>query len=375
QGNLRCGPGARATPFEEARAADELQHTNLVRDGGAGAGAAAGAAGDGMTAGGSGGRNSPTLSSSSGRSSPAVECAMVPAVGPKLTRELGGYTAPELERHTDATLTQANLFLNEGFTYGQLDRKLAVKLLSVMLVKHHNCNILDWETVEMTTARWRDERSDDEDDDGYLLVVPGITSETMHNVQRHYGMEAGEDGPARLFYAQGWPEAEKPTSEKFAEEARLLAEDCLPGCALAAEEGPGARARPTGGGPSRQAHGGQGDGNRGRRTRRSTSKAAEDGLDTLVWNPEECSTFLVHVSVVPCLSQASKMCQKDFKHDQDARDAERRHQEHLVEKHRKEDKLERDTVRAAEKAERDAERASEESKRAFDLKMMEMRIQ
>lgn len=64
-----------------------------------------------------------------------------------------------------------------------------------------------------------------------------------------------------------------------------------------------------------------------------------------------------------------------FKHDQDARDAERRHQEHLVEKHRKEDKLERDTVRAAEKAERDAERASEESKRAFDLKMMEMRIQ
>ncbi|CAN0214111.1 unnamed protein product, partial [Pylaiella littoralis] len=45
QGNLRCGPGARATPFEEARAADELQHTNLVRDGGAGAGAAAGAAG------------------------------------------------------------------------------------------------------------------------------------------------------------------------------------------------------------------------------------------------------------------------------------------------------------------------------------------
>lgn len=280
QGNLRCGPGARATPFEEARAADELQHTNLVRDGGAGAGAAAGAAGDGMTAGGSGGRNSPTLSSSSGRSSPAAECAMVPAVGPKLTRELGGYTAPELERHTDATLTQANLFLNEGFTYGQLDRKLAVKLLSVMLVKHHNCNILDWETVEMTTARWRDERSDDEDDDRYLLVVPGITSETMHNVQRHYGMEAGEDGPARLFYAQGWPEAEKPTSEKFAEEARLLAEDCLPGCALAAVEGPGARARPTGGGPSRQAHGGQGDGNRGRRTRRSTSKAAEDGLDT-----------------------------------------------------------------------------------------------
>lgn len=271
QGNGRCGPGARSTSFGDARAQDDMMYANLRRGGGAAAGAAA----TGMTAGGSGGRSSPTTSSSTGRSSPTVEC-VVPALGAKLADELSASTAVELERHTTATLEQAKLFLSEGFMYDQIDRTLAVKLLAMVLEKHHSI-VMKWETVELMVAGW--ERSScDGDDDISGFEVPGISGETYFSVLAHYGAPSGEGGQKREWYVGGWPEDEDPTTAKFENEARLLAEHCLPGRALEAAEGSGARASPNGG-PSRQAHGAQGGGNRGRKPRRNQNKATEDGLD------------------------------------------------------------------------------------------------
>lgn len=313
QGNARCGPGARATSFEDARAQDDHQYDNLRRGGGgaaeaaatgmtaggsgscttptmssprgqggaAGAAAAAGAAGNDMTAGGSGGRNSPAMSSSSGRSSPAPEWVMVPGLGAKLVEKLGAHTAPELVRDTAATLVQAELFLDKGFTYDQIDRTLAVELLTMVLERHHSHHMLDWKTVEevLADAKAEAELSDEEEREPYK--VPGITVDAMYKVQMHYGTEAGGGGNKRNWYATGWPERENPTTAKFENEARLLAEDCLPSGVLPAAEGPvgGAGACPSSGGPSKRTAGVEGEGNRGRKTRQSKNKAAEDGVD------------------------------------------------------------------------------------------------
>ena len=129
QGNGRCGPGARATSFGAAREADDLAFVGL--------------AGGGGGAGGGSGRSSPTMSSSSGRSSPAVDRVAVPPLGSHLATYLDASTIPEIERNTDATAEQADLFLNKGFTYDQLNRKLAVELLYHVFDRHHSSNVME----------------------------------------------------------------------------------------------------------------------------------------------------------------------------------------------------------------------------------------
>ena len=122
-----------------------------------------------------------------------------------------------------------------------------------------------------------------EDDEGLDdCEVPGISTEAYFKILGHFGVPSGHGGPTRQLYVSGWPESQDPTTAKFEHEARMLAEDCLPGRALAAAEGAAAEGTGTpassNGGPSRQAPS-QGGGNRGRKTRKSKNKAAEDGLD------------------------------------------------------------------------------------------------
>ena len=276
QGNGRCGPGARATSFGAARAADDLAFVGLA----GGGGGAAGAADNGMTAGvRSSGRSSPTMSSASGRSSPSspeVENVVVPPLGSDLAGYLHASTSPELNRHTAATEEQADLFLNKGFTYEQIDRELAVELLFGVFDRHHS-TVLEYETVEKIVETWEGDVFEDEDD-ADEFEVPGISVEAYFKIRTHFGI-GDRGGQTRQWYVEGWPLSQHPTTAKFEHEAQMLAEDCLPGGVLAAAaEGAGARASSSGG-PSRQAHGFQGDGNRGRKTRKNKNKAAEDGLD------------------------------------------------------------------------------------------------
>lgn len=271
QGNRRCGPGAKATSFGAARAADDLAFIDLA----GGGGGAAGAANNGIAAGGGlSGRSSPTMSSSSGRSSPEVGCVAVPALGSKLADFLEASSPAELERHFGVTQEQADLFLNQGFTYDQIDRPKAVELLFHVFDTYHCSNVMKYETVEQRVAAW----SEDSDDGDGLFEVPGISSEAYFLILDHFGVPSGGGGEARSWYVGGWPELRDPTTAKFEHEARMLAEDCLPGRPLAAAEGAaakGAGARASSNGdPSRQ-----GDGNRGRKSRQNRSKAAEDGLD------------------------------------------------------------------------------------------------
>lgn len=275
-------PGARATPFEEASAADDLALVGLV-------GGVGGAAGGVAAGGGSSGRSSPTTTSSSGRSSPAmgrsgrpspaVEHVAVQPLG-ELGKILGASTVPELERHTDATAEQADLFLNNGCTYDQIDRELAVALLSHVFDGHHALKVMEWEMVQDTVAGWGD------DSDGFdELEEPGISGEALFEIRENFGVPSEQGRQERAWYVGGWPQAHDQTTAKLDKESRLLAEDYLPGRALAAAEGAGAAVEGAGararsdGGPSRQAHGFQDDGNRGRKSRRNKNKAAEDGLD------------------------------------------------------------------------------------------------
>lgn len=284
QGNSRCGPGARATSFGEARAADE----RVFRSRGRGEGAA----GNGMADVGSCGRSSPAMgseSSSSGRASPTGEVVVV-ALGEKLKKQLGNISAPEISRHLKCSVAQAELFLSKGFTYGQVDRKLAVEMLLMVLERHH-FERMEYKSVQHVLDEWDDEREEEgqwEDwEEGCEPDMPGIGLEALADILAHYGIP-DRSSEGRQSYASGWSALDSPTAAKFDIEARKLAEDCLPVDARAAAADAGgapAGAAVRGGGasltsgPSRQAHGAQGDGNRGKKPRRNKNKLAEEGLD------------------------------------------------------------------------------------------------
>ena len=250
QGSGRCGPGAKATSFGAARAADDLAYINLAEGGGRGgaaggaAGGGAGGADNGMAAGGGlSGRSSPTMSSSSGRSSPAVERVAVPPLGDDLA-EL--FAVLDIQSHTAADAEQVDFFVNEGFTYDQINRELAVEMLFYVLDTYHYGDVMEFETVEQMKAGWE---RDPLDDDGALseCEVPGIGAEVYSKILFQYRVPAGGGGQPREWFAHGWPEAKDPTTAKFEHEARMLAEDCLPGRAVAATAKAGARASSDGG--------------------------------------------------------------------------------------------------------------------------------
>ncbi|CAN0374363.1 unnamed protein product, partial [Ectocarpus sp. 13 AM-2016] len=148
QGNARCGPGAKATSFEEADAADNIALGS--RSGAASGGRASGRVSSASTIGGerpsseasaggaASGRSSPTMSTggldddlSPAKSGPSRKG---PPLG-ELVKHLGSLSIPTLAESAGVTSEEADYFLNTGFTADEVQPERAVTMMTVLLDK------------------------------------------------------------------------------------------------------------------------------------------------------------------------------------------------------------------------------------------------
>ena len=117
----RCGPGAEATSFGDARASDERALVGVLchRNDGARA----------TTSGSTNGR-------ATGQSSPATTGgtpAGVPALGDELSLEMGVLDTDKIGKLAGATREELDLFFYMGFRVEQIDRERAVKILEEVI--------------------------------------------------------------------------------------------------------------------------------------------------------------------------------------------------------------------------------------------------
>ncbi|CAN0268040.1 unnamed protein product, partial [Ascophyllum nodosum] len=160
QDNARCGPGARATSFGEARANDELSFTSFARVGAGGCSSGRSSpststgrlsptastggttnASQATAGGGSSGRLTPTTSTggtsnapqptaggaSSGRSS------TVPPLGDDLAQDMGDIAISELSQLATATREEADYFLNAVFTRDLVRPEKATAMMTALI--------------------------------------------------------------------------------------------------------------------------------------------------------------------------------------------------------------------------------------------------
>ncbi|CAB1111056.1 unnamed protein product [Ectocarpus sp. CCAP 1310/34] len=147
QGNARCGPGAKATSFEEAVAANNIALGS--RSGAAAGGRASGRvspassiggvrpASEASAGGAASGRSSPTMSTggldddlSPAGSGPSRK---VPPLG-ELVKHMGSLSIPTLAQSAGVTTEEADYFLNTGFTV-EVQPERAVAMTTVLLDK------------------------------------------------------------------------------------------------------------------------------------------------------------------------------------------------------------------------------------------------
>lgn len=145
-------------------------------------------------------------------------------MGATLGKLLRAMTPAQYARYTPATQTQAELFLSEGFTYSQVERKVAVDMLELTLRIHH-METLNNESVDDLLVRWREE---EDPWDWQEFEVEGIGRDAYFSLIEHYGVPNEGGGRGRQHCIGSWPVWHHPTTEKFKKEGRLLAEYCMP---------------------------------------------------------------------------------------------------------------------------------------------------
>ena len=213
-GRRRCGPGAGATPFGDARASDERALADVFRRRNSGVGAMA----SGRTSGGSsGGQSSPGTT----RGTPAG----VPALGDELSFEMGVLDTEELGKLAGATLEELDLFFNRGFLIDQIDRERVVKIME---------EVIRSRLKKVWGGKGLLEFIDDEsryDISGDLDVV-GLGSLCFVALRAHYGVAdetfCAMDLKANWF-VNGWRVEDNPTPDEFDRLTNALASMLLDG--------------------------------------------------------------------------------------------------------------------------------------------------
>ena len=243
QGNARCGPGARAPSFGEARANDELAFTSFARVGAGGhssgrssptttMGRLSPAASTGRTSNvsqaaagdGSCGRSSPTTSTggtsnapqptaggaSSGRSS------TVPPLGDKLAQDMGDITISELAQFAAATREEADNFLNAGFTRDLVRPEKTVAMMTALIDERLLGERGGVQVDECLADGVEYDETDFVPDFGGLVLDALLDN---YNVPRHdfYGLTGANA------FTNGWHADSNPTAEKFDDFTEQLA--------------------------------------------------------------------------------------------------------------------------------------------------------
>ncbi len=300
QGNTRCGPGGRATSFEDALQADDRAFS-------------ASSVGQ-LAASCAGGRVSPALSTasggskasgatasgtSSGRSSPSPTMTgptpQQSSSPPRTVPPLGGLAAKmaspppsDLAGVVGATVEEAECFLTKGFTFNEVSRDKAVAMMAQVIDNRMtaNRNGLDVESYrEQYNVLEEDELPMmDNGDDAVLARLLATYDVGFMEVVRL---------PGGVHFANSWPEADQPTTAKVAALTRRVAELLIlgpeeaptPGSAGAGDEAPTPGSTGAGGGAAGagssmgnplQASGASA--NRQKKARRKDNKVTEDGI-------------------------------------------------------------------------------------------------
>ncbi|CAM9571461.1 unnamed protein product [Ectocarpus sp. 4 AP-2014] len=373
QGNARCGPGAKATSFQEAVAADNIAWG--FRSGAEAGGRASGRvspassigwarpASEASAGGENSGRSSPTMSTG------GIDDDLSPAgSGPSrkvpplrgLVKHMGSLSIPTLAQSAGVTTEEAHFFLIAGFTADETQPEMAVAMMTVLLDKRLNLQ-RDGDSVEdFVEEQGRDE-------DAHLPGFDGFDESVMFDLLDLYGLEKKDFDslPDSKWFHSGWP-GERVTPGKVLQVtkqvARLLVlgagvtnsglsaagQTSIPGSAAAG----GARAM-SGMDPSGAAS--RASGNRGRKTRAKTNKIAEEGLDSFMERQ---------------VAQAQKLTDQKRQEDERRRgEADKRelggrqelldmmaHERAMREDERKHDGQEREEERTAAMAEQKADR-------------------
>ncbi|CAM9983583.1 unnamed protein product, partial [Ectocarpus sp. 8 AP-2014] len=384
QGNARCGPGAKATSFQEAVAADNIAWGS--RSGAAAGGRDSGRvspvssiggarpASEASAGGENSGRSSPTMSTGGidDVSSPAGsgQSRKVPPLG-GLVKHMGSLSIPTLAQSAGVTTEEADYFLNTGFTADEVQPERAVAMMTVLLDKRLTLQ-RDGDSVE----DFVEEQGGDED-----AELPGFDSfdqSVMFDLLDLYGVEKKDfrSLPDSNWFHRGWP-VERATPGKVLQVTKRVAsllvlgagvtnsglsaagQTSIPGSAAVG----GARAM-SGKDPSGAAS--RASGNRGRKTRAKTNKLAEEGLDSFMERQ---------------VAQAQKLADQKRQEDERTRAAEDKRElgrrQELVdmmareramrEDERKHDRQEREHERAAARAEQKADRDHQ-------IRMMQLQV-
>lgn len=274
QGNKRCGPGARATPFEDALAADDLAVLQGRQ--------AAGLPATDMSSGPSSGRSSPTTSVtdlSSGRSSPAAKTRTAwPPLGRELAKELVVPSMMTFRRKTGVSPEEADHFLNGGFTRNELTQEKAVAMMSFVID-----NKLRVDRGHQGVEEYAEDRDEDEE-------LPGFDGGVLTTVCEHYSVDKSDfyDTDDSYCFMNGWMLFFKLTSAKVDIQTKRLAMLLVghPGSPTSRNPNPSSGSTTSimgdtisdgPSGPSRK--GSDVEGNRGRKSRSKKNKLDEDGLD------------------------------------------------------------------------------------------------
>ncbi|CAN0181166.1 unnamed protein product [Ectocarpus sp. 13 AM-2016] len=381
QGNARCGPGAKATSFEEAVAADNIALGS--RSGAAAGGRASGRvspassiggarpASEASAGGAASGRSSPTMSTggldddlSPAGSGPSRK---VPPLG-ELVKHMGSLSIPTLAKSAGVTTEKADYFLNTGFTADEPER--AVSMMTVLLDKRLSLQ-RDGDSVQ-------DYMDDLGKEDMQLPGVDRFDESVMFKLLELYGVKMMDfrSLPESNWFHSGWP-IERVTPDKVLQVtkgvARLLVlgagvtnsglsaagQTSIPGSATVG----GARAT-SGMNPSGAASGPWG--NRGRKPRAKTNKLAEDGLDSFMERQVADARALADQKRQEDERRRAAEAKREVGRRQELLDM-MAHERAMREDERKHDIQEREVERAAARAEQKADRDHQ-------IRMMQLQV-
>eukprot|EP00903_Cladosiphon_okamuranus_P020173 g18517.t2 len=375
QGNSCCGPGRRATSFEDATQDDASAFSAWK----AGQPAASGADG----------RVSPALSTtssrskassgtSSGRSSPSLTMdarptprhsssppTTVPPLG-ALAAKMASSTPSDLAGVAGTTLQEADFFLTKGFTFNEVSRDKAVAMMTQVIDNRLTANRKGLD-VEEYRRRYCVV------DDDNVPMMDTRDEPVLAELLKIYGVDFLDIVclPGGDHFTCSWPENEKPTTAKMAALSRCVAEVIIPG-ARETPITPG-----TGGGGGAAGASGT-SANRNKKPRRNDNKLAEDGITgfmekhmadarTIAREQREAA----EARDVAAAAREERRFEEAEKRElarQKELDAQRAHEKSMEQDRRKYEEKKRDEERRQDRADLQAERE-------YNMKMLELQVQ
>ncbi|CBJ33743.1 hypothetical protein Esi_0585_0008 [Ectocarpus siliculosus] len=398
-GNSRCGPGAAATSFGEAHASDERRMSGVIDSrgrmpgftpSGSGSGRSSPANIGGVVGFGSGGGSG--SGSGSGRSSPATAggVTLTPPLGSPLANLLRAPTMEILASKVGVTREQADLFLNAGFRPDQIPHDVATRMME-SVIAGYLMGLRDGKSVDRFV---RDIVAADEDAYGMDPVdtskAPGLDrrGNLTHALFVHYNQDypAFRVLPHAERYRLGWPVLEEPSDEIFDGLTRALASRLVfDGSHTLLDFAGGG-----GGGGDADDDGDSGDddappdkqakrtGKSGRKTRTSTSKKEETGMNRMIersiHNAEKNEVRRAAREDAAAI-RSEKRAEDRFQRERDERQLDRKHERDMRADERREEREDRDKREAAEAVKRAEEKADKERDQKFELEMMRLKLQ